>query len=136
MEVDVTVRSLVDGARFENTCVGEWEELGGEYRLAYSDLGGNMITNNYLHIRQESLLLRREGGFGGEMLFDPLYDTAVKYSAVMLEHAFALHTDAYTLIERENGFTISLRYSLHDGAAAEISGQQEITVRFPEKGGE
>lgn len=130
MKVKVTVKSIVDGEVYKSECVGECEKLSGEYRLAYSDLSGNMITNNYLQVRKENLLLRREGGFGGEMLFDPMCDTVVKYSAVMLEHCFALHTREYTLTDHKNGFDISLRYGLNDGTDEDVSGEQKISVTF------
>lgn len=130
MKVKVNVKSMVDGEVYGNECFGEYKFDNGEHRLAYSDLSGNMITNNYLHIRKDSLFLKREGGFEGEMLFDPMCDTVLKYSVVMLEGGFVLHTYEYSLVESENGFTIKLSYGLNDGYSEEIHGQQIITAAF------
>ena len=74
--------------------------INGEYRLAYSGLSGNMITNNYLTAAPDCLHIKREGGFEGELLFDPMTDTVMKYRTIMLECAFSLHTCEYTLTVR------------------------------------
>ena len=122
MKVRVTVKSEVGGEVFENKTIGEYRIQNGEHHLAYSDLSGNMITNNFLTIRPECLHIRREGGFEGEMLFDPMLDTVMKYKTVMLECGFMLHTYEYSLVEHEDG--------LNDGKAEEISGRQTIKMEF------
>ncbi len=130
MKVRVTVKSEVSGEVFENETVGEYMAQNGEHHLAYSELSGNMITNNYLTISTDCLHIRREGGFEGEMLFDPQLDTVMKYKTIMLECGFMLHTYEYSLTEHENGLTIAVRYGLNDGKFEEISGQQMITIEF------
>ncbi|MBR1751650.1 MAG: DUF1934 domain-containing protein [Ruminococcus sp.] len=133
MKVRVTVISEVGGEIFENETIGEYDTQNGEHHLSYSDLSGNMITNNYLTISPDCLHIRREGGFEGEMLFDPQLDTVMKYRTIMLEHGFMLHTYEYSLTENENSLTITVRYGLNDGKSEEISNQQTITVKFTEE---
>ncbi len=130
MKVKVNVKSVVDGEELFNETVGEYEKINGEHRLAYSDLSGNMITNNYLTASPDCLHIKREGGFEGEMLFDTLTDVIVKYKTVMLRCAFSLHTYEYKLTEIENGLTIAVRYGLNDGKAEEIIGKQTIAVTY------
>ncbi|MBR1382341.1 MAG: DUF1934 domain-containing protein [Ruminococcus sp.] len=133
MKVRVSVKSEVGGEVFENETVGEYMAQNGEHHLAYSDLSGNMITNNYLTIGPDCLHIRREGGFEGEMLFDPMLDTVMKYRTIILEHGFMLHTYEYSLTEHEGGLTIRVRYGLNDGKAEEISNQQTITIKYTEE---
>ena len=128
MKVKVNVKSEIGGEVFENETIGKYKVLNGEHHLAYSDLSGNMITNNYLTMCPDFLHIRREGGFEGEMLFDPLMDTVMKYTTVMLECGFMLHTYEYSLAEHEDGLTITVRYGLNDGKAEEISGRQTICI--------
>ncbi|MBO6141432.1 MAG: DUF1934 domain-containing protein [Ruminococcus sp.] len=130
MKVRVNVKSIIDGEEIINETVGEYEVINGEHRLAYSDLSGNMITNNYLTASPDCLHIKREGGFEGEILFDPMIDTVMKYRIIMLECGFSLHTYEYTLTESENGLMIAVRYGLNDGKAEEISAEQTITAIF------
>ena len=133
MKVRVNVKSVVDGENYCNETIGEYTMINGEHRLAYSDLSGNMITNNYLTASPDCLHIKREGGFESEMLFDPMFDTVIKYRTIMLECAFSLHTYEYKLTENKNGLTIAVRYGLNDGKAEEISGAQTITVTYTEE---
>ena len=60
----------------------------------------------------DKMLLHRTGAFEGDMLFDPLTDTFVRYGAFPVQTEFMLHTEKYAFAETEEGLTIDIKYVL------------------------
>ena len=114
-----------------NEYVGEYAYENGVHNIAYSDYTGTDLTKNGIQATDIAMLLHRAGAFEGDMYFDLNSDTVVKYNALMVKSGFLLHTESYSLTEKDGKINIELTYTLHDGSDQdEIKGRQEITVKW------
>lgn len=129
-EIKITLKSDVGGDKLFNEFNGEYAVLDGIHNIVYTDYTGNEITKVGIQADDKMMFLHRVGGFSGDMLFDTVTDTVVKYEAFMVQSGFVLHTYEYKLEQTDNGIHIFVRYGLNDGNDEEIAGQQDIEVMF------
>lgn len=129
--VDIRIRSVVEGVENQWETTGEYKWDGRQHMLAYTDYTGNAITKNGIFADQEKMLLHRVGAITCDMLFDTLTATMVDYKAYMVGAKFLLHTETYAIEENENGLTIRVQYTLDDSSGnTPIVGEQEIAAVF------
>ena len=116
-----------------NEYVGEYAYENGVHNIAYDEYAGTDRTRNGIQVTDSSMLLHRVGAFEGDMFFDLNSDTVVKYNALMVRSGFLLHTESYSLTEKDGGIIINVAYTLHDASEQDaIHGQQSIDVSFKE----
>lgn len=129
----IRVKGTVNGDEMYNEYVGEYAYENGVHNIAYDEYAGTDRTRNGIQATDSSVLLHRVGAFEGDMFFDLNSDTVVKYNALMVRSGFLLHTESYSLTEKDGKLNIELTYTLHDGSDQDvIHGQQSIDVSFKE----
>ena len=130
--VTVTLTSRIDRDENVNTYPGEYAFRDDTHLIAYTDYTGNGITRNGIQANDSAMLLHRVGEFEGDMLFDPMMDTVVKYTAGGLVQAgFILHTEEYSVEAHKGLVELHIRYVLFDGSGEEaIHGEQRISVAW------
>lgn len=116
-----------------NEYVGEYAYENGVHNIAYGEYAGTDRTRNGIQAIDSFMLLHRVRAFEGDMFFDLNSDTVVKYNALMVRSGFLLHTESYSLTEKDGGIIINVAYTLHDASEQDaIHGQQSIDVSFKE----
>lgn len=132
-KVSIHLRSVIDGDEAHYDYQGEYRRKGGSHNIVYTDYAGNEITKVAIEATETAMLLHRVGGITADMMFDPIYETVVKYDALSLRHGFLLRTNAYRMTSLKNGVSIYSEYSLNDGSGQpEINGIQEMTITIME----
>lgn len=127
----IKIKSNINGDEIFNEYSGEYAYENGVHNIAYSDYTGTDLTKNGIQATDTAMLLHRAGAFEGDMFFDLNSDTVVKYNALMVQSGFLLHTESYSLYEKNGEIIIKLAYTLHDGSDQdEIKGRQKITVKW------
>ena len=127
----IKIKSTINGDEIFNEYSGEYAYENGVHNIAYGDYTGTDLTKNGIQATDTAMLLHRAGAFEGDMYFDLNSDTIVKYNALMVRSGFMLHTESYSLTEKDGKINIELTYTLHDGSDQdEIKGRQEITVKW------
>ena len=122
--------SVINGDEMYNEYVGEYAYENGVHNIAYGDYTGTDLTKNGIQATDTAMLLHRAGAFEGDMFFDLNSDTVVNYNALMVNSGFLLHTENYSLSEKNGEIIIKVAYTLHDGSNQDvIKGRQEITVK-------
>ncbi len=125
----IKIKSTINGDKIFNEYSGEYAYESGVHNIAYSDYTGTDLTKNGIQATDTAMLLHRAGAFEGDMFFDLNSDTVVNYNALMVNSGFLLHTENYSLTEKDGEIIIKAAYTLHDGSGQdEIKGTQEITV--------
>ena len=85
------------------------------------------VTKNGMEICEDKMLLHRTGAFEGDMLFDPLTDTFVRYGAFPVQNGFMMHTEKLDVLESADGLDISIKYKLYDDSGnGDINCEQRI----------
>lgn len=126
----IKIKSTINGGVILNEYSGEYAYENGVHNIAYSDYTGTDLTKNGIQATDTAMLLHRAGAFEGDMFFDTNSDTFVKYNALMVQSGFLLHTQSYSLTEKDGKINIELTYTLHDGSNQDvIKGRQEITFK-------
>ncbi|MEE0874213.1 MAG: DUF1934 family protein [Ruminococcus sp.] len=115
------MKSTINGDEIFNEYSGEYAYENGVHNIAYSDYTGTDLIKNGIQATDTAMLLHRAGAFEGDMFFDLNSDTVVKYNALIVQSGFLLHTERYSLTEKNGEIIIKAAYTLHDG-----SGQDEI----------
>lgn len=129
--VAIRIKSIVEGVDSQWETTGEYKWDGRQHMLAYTDYTGNAITKNGIFADQEKMLLHRVGAITCDMLFDTLTATMVDYKAYMVGAKFLLHTETYSIEEKETGLIIRVQYTLDDSSGhTPIVGEQEIVAAF------
>lgn len=132
-KVSIHLWSVIDGDEAHYDYQGEYRRKGGSHNIVYTDYAGNEITKVAIEATETAMLLHRVGGITADMMFDPIYETVVKYDALSLRHGFLLRTNAYRMTSLKNGVSIYSEYSLNDGSGQpEINGIQEMTITIME----
>lgn len=127
----IKIKSTINGDKIFNEYSGEYAYENGVHNIAYSDYTGTDLTKNGIQATDTAMLLHRAGAFEGDMFFDLNSDTVVNYNALMVNSGFLLHTENYSLTEKDGEIIIKAAYTLHDGSGQdEIKGMQEITVKW------
>lgn len=127
----IKIKSTINGDVIFNEYSGEYAYENGVHNIAYSDYTGTDLTKNGIQATDTAMLLHRAGAFEGDMFFDLNSDTVVNYNALMVRSGFLLHTESYSLTEKDGEIIIKVSYTLHDGSGQdEIKGTQEITVKW------
>lgn len=127
----IKIKSTINGDENLNEHSGEYAYENGVHNIAYSDYTGTDLTKNGIQATDTAMLLHRAGALDGDMFFDLNSDTIVKYNALMVQSGFLLHTESYSLTEKDREIIIKVSYTLYDGSGQdEIKGRQEITVKW------
>ena len=131
--VALNLKSTLNGETNEYLYLADHRMKDGLHCLHYTDMQGNDATSNELMFREDSMFLRREGGFSGVMEFDPSTETEVKYKALMTEGVFRIETTEYSLEESGDSVKVLVHYVLKDDSGLEpIDCVQEFTFKTPE----
>ena len=127
------LKSTINGETNEYMYLADHRLKDGLHCLRYTDAQGDAETSNELMFRENSMFLRREGGFSGVMEFDPEKETEVRYKALMTEGVFCLETKEYSIEENEGTVKVRTAYLLKDESGlAPIECVQEFTFKTPE----
>lgn len=131
----IKIESTINGDEILNEYSGEYAYENGVHNIAYSDYTGTDLTKNGIQATDTAMLLHRAGAFEGDMFFDLNSDTVVNYNALMVNSGFLLHTETYSLSDKNGEIIIKVAYTLHDGSNQDvIKGRQEITVKRENNG--
>ena len=109
---EVRITSRIDGEEVIRTMQGEYRKKDNSHIVVYTDYTGNAVTKNGMEICEDKMLLHRTGAFEGDMLFDPLTDTFVRYGAFPVQNGFMMHTERLDVLEFAEGLDISIKYKL------------------------
>ena len=127
----IQIHSVVASSPMDFEYQGEYAYEQGTHLIVYTDYTGNTPTKCAIQANADAMLLHRVGVFGGDMLFEPLNPTSVKYTADMLETELVLYTHEYTMEVKKESLTLFLRYMLTDPQGMNaIHGEQRIAVTW------
>ncbi len=127
----IEIEGIINEEESRFSYLGDLMAHENGYILEYTDLQGNVATNNRLFLSKDSLVLKRHGGFSGTLIIDPEKETVYEYGALVTEGSFKVHTKEYSFIEEEKEIRASFSYSLYDDSPAEkIECRRVITVKL------